>query len=99
MIQAFRANAAPVKVTVSGSASTAVELGDNPETVRIANTGTATVWIKFGNKTVAAATTDFPVPAGVVEVIRPNTPERPVYVSAIAAGSTGDIYFNAGSGI
>lgn len=98
-MRAFRPSGQPVKVTVSASASTATKIGDDPVSVRIANTGTATIWVKFGGSSVAATTSDYPVPAGVVEVVTPNTASRPVYVSVIASGATGDAYFNGGTGI
>lgn len=95
----FKPEGANTKITVSSSASAATKLSDNPDCVRICNTGTATVWVKFGDSSVAATTSDYPVPAGMTEVIRPAPTTRPLYVSVIAAGSTGDIYFTPGSGL
>lgn len=64
----------------------------------VTNLGTATVWIDFGtdNTVVAAVATGMPIPAGSVQVVhRPG----PVYVAAIAAGSTGLISFTPGDGM
>ena len=77
------------------TATTGAKLTDNPDAVLITNTGTATVWIKFGDSTVAATVNDFPCPAGVVQCITPS----PLYVSIIALGATGDCYFTPGSGL
>jgi len=98
-MEAFKQEGAPVTITVSSSASSATKLSDNPDTVRIVNLGTATVWVKFGGSTVVAATTTGQaVGAGVHEVQRFPT-KGPGYVSVIAAGSTGDIQFTPGSGV
>jgi hypothetical protein len=62
------------------------------------NNGTATAWITFGDNTVTAvATSGLPVGPGVTEVL--TVPIiAPLYVAAIAAGSTGKIYFTPGMG-
>ena len=99
MSEPFQQQGAPVTITVSSSASAATKLTDNPDTVRSANLGTATVWFKFGDSTVSAATTTGQaIGPGVHEVQRFPT-KGPAYVSVIAAGSTGDIQFTPGSGI
>ena len=66
---------------------------------RIMNDGTATVWIKFGPDNTVAATlaAGMPVGPGVHEVITP--PCDSTHVAVIAAGSTGKVYFTAGTGI
>lgn len=68
--------------------------------VRIANSGTATVWIKRGDATAAATTSDMPVLAGVTEVLRFRIQaDGTLYLAAIAASGTGKIYFTLGEGI
>lgn len=68
--------------------------------VRIANLGTAVVWIKSGDVTVTATNAGLAIPAGAVEVLRFPVPETgPLYIAAIAAGSTGDITLVPGDGI
>lgn len=100
MADAFKPEGTNVKVTVSSAASSGTKLTDNPDTVRIANIGTAVVWVKFGaSSTVAATTSDYPVPASFTETIRLPVQSGPVFLSVIAAGSTGDIYFTPGSGL
>lgn len=86
----------PIAVSAS---SQAVKLSDvRNAQIRVCNLGTETVWIKFGGADVTAANTDMPIPAApFVEVLTANT-DGPVYVAAIAAGSTGDIVFTVGSG-
>lgn len=101
-MQVFRGNGdASSKITVSSS-SQRVAINGNPDSIRICNLGTATVWIKFGDSTVTAdATNDMPIPGnGFTEVQRYGNADGSVlYVAAIAAGSTGDIWFTPGSGI
>ncbi len=93
----FQGNtAATVNIDVSSS-SQRVQIPNNNSSVRVMNNGTATVWIAFGDVTVTASlATGIPVGPGVTEVLRlPNAS----YVAAIAAGSTGKIYFTPGEGI
>lgn len=86
-----------------GASSGRVKLGDmsGPIQIRFMNNGTATVWIKFGDVTVTADTTnDIPVAPGYTggfTIIPPTS--GPLYVAAIAAASTGIIYFTPGVGI
>lgn len=81
--------------------SARVSIGDSPDSIRVMNDGSATVWIEFGGNTVTAAlATSMPVGAGVTEVLRsPNYAGGNLYVAAIAAGATGKIYFTPGNGI
>ena len=69
--------------------------------VRVMNNGSATTWITFGDSSATASTsTGIPVGPGVTEVLRTRSADgSPLYVAAIAAGSTGKIYFTPGSGI
>lgn len=68
--------------------------------VRIQNQGTATVWIKAGDVTVAATTSSMPIGAGATEVLRFRIPESgQLYIGAIAASTTGYISFTPGDGI
>ena len=94
--------AATVNIDVSGSSQrVAISSSGFIDQVRIMNNGSATVWCNFGDVTVtAAATTGFPVAAGVTEVMSVNpTPGTAIYVAAIAASTTGKIYFTPGGGI
>jgi len=94
------ANSVPIAV---GAASASAKLADTSglTQLRIFNEGTATAWVKFGGATVAASTaTDYPVPAGSVEVITiPSYLSGPIYVAAIAAAATGNIWFTLGMGV
>jgi hypothetical protein len=71
--------------------------------IRIMNNGSATVWIEFGDVTVvASAATGIPIGPGVTEVLTATIGENlnpPMYVAAIAAASTGKVYFTPGEGI
>ena len=68
--------------------------------LRICNLGTETAWISWGDGTVEATTSDYPVPGnGFTEVITINPDTSAPYIAAIAAGATGDISFTIGGGI
>lgn len=89
-------------ITVSASAQR-VQLTNNPGSfdVRIVNKGTAEVAIRFGDSAVSASlTTDMTCTSGgSIEVLRGVTADAGgLYVSAIAAGATGDIEFTVGVG-
>lgn len=90
-----------VSINVSNT-SQAVSIGaDAPDSVRVMNNGTATVWIAFGDSSVTASTTtNMPVGPGVTEVFTfRNANGLPLFAAAIAAGSTGLIYFTPGTGL
>lgn len=94
----FQPAGATVNIDVSSS-SQRVLLG-SPDSVRIMNNGSATVWLNFGDVTVTATTSaGFPVGPGVTEVVRFQRLGGAAYVAAIAAGATGIVYFTPGNGI
>lgn len=68
-----------------------------PCQVRVMNNGTATAWIAFGSdSTVASAlTSGIPIGPGLSEIL--TVGDGPVYAAAIAAASTGKIYFTPGN--
>jgi hypothetical protein len=96
---------ATVNIDVSSS-NQRVQLasGGCERAIRVMNNGTATVWIEFGNSAVTAAlASGIPIGPGGTEIltgsiIGPDT-NGELYVAAIAAGSTGKIYFTPGDGI
>ena len=97
-MQPFEPAGSTVSITVSAS-SQRVDIG-NPDSIRIFNSGTATVWIAFGDATVEATTAaGMPVGPGVTEVVRKPRFGTALYVAAIAAGATGIFYFTPGNGI
>lgn len=90
-------------VSIDVAATSAnVKLADlkGPYSVRVMNDGSATVWIAFGDLNVTASTTaDLPVAAGASEVFEGlNQGDDALYAAAIAAGSTGNVYFTPGRG-
>lgn len=92
-------SAATANIDVSSS-SQSVAVGNAKASIRIMNNGTATVWVNFGPSTVTASlTTGMPVGPGVTEVISYRGGDVAVYAAAIAAGSTGKIYFTPGLGV
>jgi hypothetical protein len=100
-IQPFNAvQAATVNIDVS-AASAAVALGPPASggyrQIRVCNDGTATAWIRFGDSTATAAlASGIPIPTGRPEIL--TVPAGVTHVSAIAAASTGKVYFTPGSG-
>lgn len=91
------ANTANINVS-SSSQNVLVTANGGISEVRVMNDGTATVWIAFGTTSAVVATlaASIPVPAGAIEVL--SVADGPIYAAAIAAGSTGKIYFTAGGG-
>lgn len=99
------AHVATVNIDVSSSNQRiAITKAGKCSCVRVMNNGSATVWIEFGDSAVAAAlATGIPIGPGGVEVFTGNLvgpgAGDDLYAAAIAAGSTGKIYFTAGDGI
>ena len=88
-----------VNVNVAAtSGNVQVTSGSGLVQIRVHNDGSATAWIKHGiDNTVAATTTaDIPVGPGARDIL---TLQGPVWMAAIAAGTTGKIYFTPGEGI
>jgi len=87
-----------VSATTS-TASGALNLPSAPHagtTVRIHNAASVVVFIKFGDSTVTAATTNMPIPAGGTEVfqIGPSV----THIAAITASGSGTLYATTGVG-
>jgi len=98
----FQADDGATKSISVSSSSQAVQLESVSEAiqVRVYNAGTATVWIRFGGSAVTAASaTDIPIAAGYTGGFSVGAAGSTIYVAAIAAGSTGSIYFTPGEGI
>lgn len=83
-----------VSLAVTTTTGRVATVGD-ASTIRIYNAGTATVFVKFGGSSVTAATTDMPIPAGVVETFRTGTL---THVAAITASGTATLYVTSGEG-
>lgn len=97
--KSFTARPAGQKNINVSSSSQRVALGTSGacDQCRIHNDGTATVHIEFGDSTIAAGIgTSISVGAGTTEVLGCR---GATHVAAIAAGSTGYIRFNPGTGI
>ena len=68
--------------------------------IRIMNNGTATVWVAFGPSGVTASTSaNMPIPPGAIEVVSIPDYGATAFAAAIAAGSTGLVYFTPGEGV
>lgn len=90
------------KITV-GASTARVLVGNRngPTQVRICNLGTAPAWIKAGDVTVEATTSDIPIPGNGFTEVQTFSPgeDGTLYIAAIAAGATGDIHFTIGEGV
>lgn len=96
---AFRPEAGKtVNLAASGSsANVQIQTADNTRHIRVFNSGTVTVFIRFGadNTVAASLTTDIPIAAGTVEVLSAPHP----WVAGITAGTAATVYFTPGEGL
>lgn len=91
--------ASTVNINVSGSSQSVSLAVRGRRQVRIMNNGTATVWVAFGPTGVTASTSaNMPVPPGAIEVVTIPDYGATAFAAAIAAGSTGIVYFTPGDG-
>lgn len=72
-----------------------VALNPNSNAVRVYNAGSTTVFFKFGDANVTAATTDVPIPAGQTESFGKG---RNGYIAAVVASGTSTLYITNGEG-
>jgi hypothetical protein len=89
-----------VNIDVSGSNQRVQINSAGGSQVRVCNLGTATAWINYGTDNTVAATiaAGMPIPGnGFTEIHTKAT--GPIWVAAIAVGSTGKIHFTPGSGL
>lgn len=92
--------AATANIDVSSSTGSVSLAVTGKQQVRVMNNGTATAWINFGpGAATAALATGIPVGPGVTEVLTVEDLGGTLYAAAIAAGSTGKIYFTPGTGL
>jgi hypothetical protein len=69
---------------------------------RVTNDGTTVAYIRFGNSSVAATTSDIPLMPGstsVLSVTVPDTLTTGLYAAAIMASGTANICFTTGVGL
>jgi hypothetical protein len=89
----------------AGASSTPVALEGLPAgqvQVRIHNAGTEVAFVAFGGSDVAAQSgADLPLPAGIVEVLTLDNPQRdPItHAAAITASGSATLYFTPGQGL
>ncbi len=96
------ATAGTVLIDISASNQRVSFAKTNIQQVRVMNNGSATVWVEFGDVTATASlTASYPVGPGVTEIVTPTWANNgaTLYAAAIAAGTTGKVYFTPGSGI
>lgn len=91
--------ASTVNINVSNSSQSVSLAVAGRRQIRIMNNGTATVWVAFGPSGVTASTTtNMPIPPGAIEVVSIPDYGATAFAAAIAAGSTGIVYFTPGVG-
>lgn len=100
-MESFCPGSKTVNIDVGASSGNVqVTTGRGKTQVRIMNNGSATAWIALGSDSsvAAALASGMPVGPGVTEVITAGDVPS-LWIAAIAAGSTGKIYFTPGSGV
>jgi hypothetical protein len=78
------------------SSGTRVAVPTRNGTIRLFNAGTTTVFIKAGGATVAATTSDLPIPPGVIEVISKG---GATHISGITNSDSATVYVTPGEGV
>jgi hypothetical protein len=86
---------ATVSLAVTTTTGRVALVGD-ASTVRLYNAGTATAFVKFGDSSITAATTNMPIPAGAIEAFRP--PGSSTHLAAITSSGTATLYATSGEG-
>jgi len=101
-IKAFGPPSPPLAVAVTpGAASAAAEVQGGGETLRVFNPTNGIVALRVGqDNTVAAAATDYPIPAGADRLVDITGVQTPCFVSLFqAAGATaGTVFVARGDG-
>lgn len=84
----------------AASSRVAVPGGGMNGTVRVVNSGSVTVFVRFGTSSVTATTnTDIPILAGAAESLDFTSDDgTAVYIAAITASSTATVYVTRGQG-
>jgi hypothetical protein len=99
MAEAFKpANftAASISATTSTGSVALNRGGLMNSACRVYNAGSATVFLNFGVSDVTAATTNYPLPAGAIEVLDIGAA---TYAAAITSSGTATVYFICGLGL
>jgi hypothetical protein len=100
-MEAFLPIGNTVDFAVTGTTASAqlrIPMPVQPSVVRLANIGTQTVFIAFGDSTVTATVADgFPMIANSVECI--SMPSTATHVAAIASGTGSTLYATVGEGV
>lgn len=86
--------ATTVSLAVTNSSGN-VAFGTGGQNVLLQNTGSVTAFIKFGNSTVTAATTDFPLQAGWAFTFSRGTNTN---LAAITSSGSTTLYITTGEG-
>jgi hypothetical protein len=83
--------------TISATTVTArAAVDQHSNSARVVNAGTATAFLKFGDSTVEATTTDMPILSGATETF---TKGAATHIAAITASGTATVYLTSGEGL
>lgn len=86
----------PVTTTASTNRTALKRSGNENTHVRLFNAGAALVFLRFGDVTVSASASDFPLPAGAVEVIDIGACS---HMDAVTASGSSSVYVTCGKGL
>lgn len=76
--------------------STNIALADAGNHQMVYNDGSALAFLAFGTSSVAATTSDMPIPTGAIMPILNS--EHYTYAAALSTGGTANLYLTAGRG-
>lgn len=97
MSETFQPLDATVNIDISGTSQPVKICDAGVEVIRVFNDGTATAWIAFAAATLTTAAAAG-IPIGTKQEAFIKVPdETAVWVAAIAASTTGKIYFTPGA--
>lgn len=90
-----------ISATTSSAAAVVSGHTMGPVQVRLYNAASVVVFVKAGDSTVTATTSDYPLVAGAVEVItlKPNATGAPIYLAGITSSGSGTVYVSSGVGV
>lgn len=86
----------PVSTTASTNRTALKRSGNENTHARLFNAGVALVFLRFGDASVSASVSDFPLPAGAVEVIDIGASS---HVDAVTVSGASSVYVTCGKGL
>lgn len=87
-----------VLLTCTGTSSRIALVGDGNALV-LTNNGQSTAWLAWGDSTITATTSYFPVPAGCQITVMLPQGETPTHMAGITTGATVTVNVHRGHGV